>query len=150
DDIRGWVIGGPASQGLDRANWTYEELADHLKKTHGITTSRSAMHRFCSKIGIRPHRPTYRYLRPGQAVKLAHLVHLSAVADGVVDGGLAQRMDANASAAEPVGVDAGGPAILLHQPPRRLAVQVPPHERSPVGTELPKQRPLPILRNSCS
>ena len=54
DDIRGWVIGGPASQGLDRANWTYEELADHLKKTHGITTSRSAMHCFCSKIGIRP------------------------------------------------------------------------------------------------
>lgn len=63
DDIRRWVIGGPAKQGLDRANWTYEELAEHLFKAHGIKTSRSAMHRFCSKIGIRPYRPTYHYER---------------------------------------------------------------------------------------
>jgi transposase len=63
DEIRGWVIDGPAQQGLDRANWTFEELADHLLKTHGIKTSRSAMHRFCRKVGIRPYRPTYRYLR---------------------------------------------------------------------------------------
>lgn len=63
DEVKRWVIEGPAEQGLDRANWTHEELAGHLKKTHGITTSRSAMHRFCSKIGIRPYRPTYRYLR---------------------------------------------------------------------------------------
>jgi transposase len=63
DEIKRWVIGGPAEQGLDRANWTHEELADHLFKTKGIRTSRSAMHRFCSKIGIRPYRPTYRYLR---------------------------------------------------------------------------------------
>ena len=63
DEIKRWVIEGPAGQGLDRANWTHEELADHLKKAHGIETSRSAMHRFCSKIGVRPYRPTYRYLR---------------------------------------------------------------------------------------
>lgn len=63
DEIRRWVIEGPAKQGLDRANWTHEELADHLKKTHGLKTSRSAMHRFCRKVGIRPYRPTYRYLR---------------------------------------------------------------------------------------
>ncbi len=63
DEIKRWVIQGPAEQGLDRANWTHEELADHLFKTHGIKTSRSAMHRFCSRIGIRPYRPTYRYLR---------------------------------------------------------------------------------------
>lgn len=63
DEIRGWVIGGPAGQGLDRANWTHEELADHLKRAHGIDTSRSAMQRFCSRIGIRLYRPTYRYLR---------------------------------------------------------------------------------------
>jgi len=62
-EIQRWVIDGPAQQGLDRANWTHAELADHLFKTHGIRTSRSAMHRFCSKIGIRPYRPTYRYLR---------------------------------------------------------------------------------------
>jgi transposase len=63
DEIRRWVIEGPARQGLDRANWTHEELADHLFKTHGLKTSRSAMHRYCQKIGIRPYRPTYRYLR---------------------------------------------------------------------------------------
>ena len=68
DEIKRWVIEGPAKQGLDRANWTHAELADHLFKTHGIGTSRSAMHRFCSGIGIRPYRPTYRYLRgePGE------------------------------------------------------------------------------------
>ncbi|SRR6266567_3661770 len=63
DEIRRWVIEGPAKQGLDRANWTHAELADHLFKTHGIETSRSAMHRFCSRIEIRPYRPTYRFLR---------------------------------------------------------------------------------------
>jgi transposase len=63
DEIKAWVVGGPASVGLDRANWTYEELADHLKKAKGIQTSRSAVHRFCAKIGVRPYRPTYRYLR---------------------------------------------------------------------------------------
>jgi transposase len=68
DEVRRWVIEGPARQGLDRANWTYEELADHLSKVKGIKTSRSAVHRFCSKIGIRPYRPTYRYLR-GDPVK---------------------------------------------------------------------------------
>jgi transposase len=63
DEIKRWVIEGPAGQRLDRANWTHEELADHLLKTKGIQTSRSAVHRFCTKIGIRPYRPTYRYLR---------------------------------------------------------------------------------------
>jgi transposase len=63
DEMRRWVIEGPAKQGLDRANWTHEELADHLRKTKGIRTSRSAVQRFCSKIGIRLYRPTYRYLR---------------------------------------------------------------------------------------
>lgn len=62
-EIRQWVIDGPAACGLDRANWTYEELADHLSKSKGIKTSRSAMHRFCSRIDIRPYRPTYRFLR---------------------------------------------------------------------------------------
>jgi transposase len=63
DEIRRWVIDGPAKQGLDRANWTHEELADHLRKAKGIRTSRSAVQRFCVKIGIRLYRPTYRYLR---------------------------------------------------------------------------------------
>jgi transposase len=63
DDVRRWVREGPAPQGLDRANWTHEELADHLLKAKGIRTSRSAVQRFCAKIDIRLYRPTYRYLR---------------------------------------------------------------------------------------
>jgi transposase len=63
DTVRQWVLDGPAACGLDRANWTHEELADHLRKTHGVRTSRSAVQRFCSRIGIRLYRPTYRYLR---------------------------------------------------------------------------------------
>jgi transposase len=63
DEVRRWVIDGPARQGLDRANWTHEELADYLYKAKGIRTSRSAVQRFCSKIGIRVYRPTYHYER---------------------------------------------------------------------------------------
>ena len=68
--IRRWVVEGPVQQGLNRANWTHAELADHLRKTHGITASRSAMQRFCRRIGIRLYRPTYRLLR-GDPVKQA-------------------------------------------------------------------------------
>jgi len=67
DTVRRWVLGGPAACGLDRANWTYAELADHLFKTHGIQVSRSAMLRFCHKLGVRAYRPGYRYLRADQA-----------------------------------------------------------------------------------
>src|SRR4051794_41242160 len=63
DEVRRWVIEGPARQGLDRANWTYAELADHLLKAKGIRASRSAVLRFCKKLGVRTYRPTYRYLR---------------------------------------------------------------------------------------
>jgi transposase len=68
DEVRRWVIEGPARQGLDRANWTHAELADHLLKVQGIRASRPAVGRFCRKIGIRLYRPTYRYLRgdPGK------------------------------------------------------------------------------------
>ena len=61
--LRQWVIDGPVKQGLDRANWTYAELADHLYKTRGLRVSPSAMQAFGAKHGIRPYRPTYRFLR---------------------------------------------------------------------------------------
>lgn len=63
EEVKRWVIEGPAKQGLDRANWTHEELADHLLKIKGIRTSRPAVGRFCRKLGIRPYRPTYHYER---------------------------------------------------------------------------------------
>jgi transposase len=61
--IRRWVIDGPAKHGLDRANWTYPELADHLLKTKGIRIGKSALQAFGAKHGIRPYRPTYKFLR---------------------------------------------------------------------------------------
>jgi transposase len=68
--LRQWVIDGPIKQGLDRANWTYPELADHLYKTRGIRVGKSALQTFCRKHEIRPYRPSYRFLR-GDPVKQA-------------------------------------------------------------------------------
>ena len=62
-EILDWVKAGPVACGLDRANWTQQELADHLYQAHGLRVSRAAMERFCRKVGIRLYRPTYRYLR---------------------------------------------------------------------------------------
>jgi transposase len=61
--IQEWVKHGPAGCGLNRANWTYEELADYLYKVAGIWVSASTMREFCSRQQIRPYRPTYRFLR---------------------------------------------------------------------------------------
>jgi len=68
--LQQWVKDGPVKQGLDRANWTCAELADHLYKTKGVRVQKSAMHVFCSRHDIRPYRPTYRFLR-GDPVKQA-------------------------------------------------------------------------------
>jgi transposase len=61
--LRQWVLDGPAKQGLDRANWTYGELAEHLYQTKGVRVRKSAMQAFCRRHEIRPYRPTYRFLR---------------------------------------------------------------------------------------
>jgi transposase len=61
--IQAWVKDGPQSCGLDRANWTYEELATYLYQTRGIEVKRTAMRVFGQRHNIRPYRPTYRYLR---------------------------------------------------------------------------------------
>ena len=45
-------------------------MADHLFKTNGVQASRSAVGRFCRKLGVRVYRPTYRFLR-GDPVKQA-------------------------------------------------------------------------------
>ena len=61
--IQAWVQDGPQGCALDRANWTYEELATHLYRTTGIEVKRTAMRVLCQRHDIRPYRPTYRYLR---------------------------------------------------------------------------------------
>ena len=70
ESIRQWVIQGPLSQGLNRANWTYAELAAHLGRVHRIRVKKSAMAKFCQRHEIRPYRPTYRFLR-GDPLKQA-------------------------------------------------------------------------------
>jgi transposase len=60
-EILGWILQGPIGCGLDRANWTYAELATQLYRTHGITVSTSTMRAFCASYGVRPYRPTYHY-----------------------------------------------------------------------------------------
>jgi transposase len=80
--LRQWVIEGPAKQGLDRANWTFEELADHLLKTKGILVKKSAMQAFCHKHEIRPYRPTYRFLRGDPAEQAEARVELAALKKG--------------------------------------------------------------------
>ena len=58
-----WVKQGPAGCGLDRANWTHEELAYYLYRQTGIEVKTTAMREFCQRHQIHPYRPTYRYLR---------------------------------------------------------------------------------------
>jgi transposase len=48
---------------LNRANWTYDELAAYLYRQTGIVVRRTAMREFCRRHQIRPYRPTYHYLR---------------------------------------------------------------------------------------
>jgi transposase len=79
DEVKRWVAEGPARQGLDRANWTYAELADHLLKARGVRASRSAVGRFCRKLGVRVYRPTYRYLRGDPAKQDAAREDLAAL-----------------------------------------------------------------------
>ena len=69
--IVAWVKEGPASCGLQRANWTYTELATYLYQQLGITVSETTMREFCHRHQIRPYRPTYRYLR-GKPQRQAH------------------------------------------------------------------------------
>jgi transposase len=68
--IQQWVKDGPAKCGLNRANWTYAELADYLYKDTGIWVSETTMRDFCHRHEIRPYRPTYRFLR-ADAAKVA-------------------------------------------------------------------------------
>jgi transposase len=58
-----WVKGGPQGCGLNRANWTSDELVAQGYRTTGIVVKRTARREFCQRHQIRPYRPTYRYLR---------------------------------------------------------------------------------------
>jgi transposase len=65
--ILAWVTQGPAGCGLDRANWTYAALAASLYRMHGIAVSERTMRSFCRTHGVRPYRPTSRYLKADPA-----------------------------------------------------------------------------------
>ena len=86
--IQAWVKAGPQSCGLDRANWTYEELATYLYQTTGIEVKRTAMRVFCQRHDIRPYRPTYRYLRGDPAKQQAARGELAALKKKSAGGGV--------------------------------------------------------------
>jgi len=77
--LQQWVIDGPVKCGLDRANWTYAELADYLSQARGVRVQKSAMQVFCQRQGIRPYRPTYRFLRGDPARQAAAREDLAAL-----------------------------------------------------------------------
>lgn len=62
-EVLKWVKEGPQGCGLNRANWTFAELAQHLYRTHGVQASETTMREFCHRLELRPYRPTYRFLR---------------------------------------------------------------------------------------
>jgi transposase len=66
-EILAWVTQGPAGCGLDRAHWTYAELTAHLYRMKGLAVSESTLRTSCTKHGVRPYRPTYRYLKADSA-----------------------------------------------------------------------------------
>lgn len=68
EEIVGWVRAGPVACGVERANWTHRTLAQHLRRQKGVRVSETCMRDFCHRHGVRPYRPTYRFLR-GDAVR---------------------------------------------------------------------------------
>jgi hypothetical protein len=74
-----WVKAGPQGCGLERANWTYAELATYLYQATGIAVKRTAMRVFCQRHAIRPSRPTYRSLRGNPAKQQAARADLTAL-----------------------------------------------------------------------
>jgi len=81
-EVRRWVIEGPAACGLDRANWTYEDLAARLRRVHGVRARRTAVREFCRRHGIRPYRPSYRFLRGDPAKQREAASELAALKKG--------------------------------------------------------------------
>jgi transposase len=77
-EILGWITQGPAGCGLDRAHWTYEELATYLYQSKGLDVGPTTMRTFCQRHGVRPYRPTYQYLKaqPDQQVRAGHDLQL--------------------------------------------------------------------------
>jgi hypothetical protein len=54
-------------------------------------------------------------------------------------------MDADATSAQPLGVDASRLAVFLDQPPRGLAVHVPPLEAAAVRFHRPEEGAFPVI-----
>lgn len=58
-----WVRRDPVASGVDRANSTSGALAAHLVRVRGVRVDARTVRDVCAGNGIRPDRPTYRFLR---------------------------------------------------------------------------------------
>jgi hypothetical protein len=66
--LKQWVgKGRPQGCGVPRANWTHETLAQHYTRQQQVDVSETCMRDFCNRHGIRPYRPTYRFLEADPA-----------------------------------------------------------------------------------
>lgn len=74
-----WVKHGPLGCGLDRANWTFAELAHHFYQTQGIRVSEWTMRAFCRRHDVYPYRPGYQYLRADAATQQQARAELAAL-----------------------------------------------------------------------
>jgi hypothetical protein len=57
-------------------------------------------------------------------------------------------MNPDAALPQAVGVDPGGPAVFLDQPPGRLAVEVSPLKSFAIGRERAEERPFLVLADA--
>jgi transposase len=72
-----WVKLGPIECGVERANWTYAELADHFRRVVGTRVSETTMRDFCHRHDVWPYRPTYRFLRGDPEKQASAQEHLA-------------------------------------------------------------------------
>ncbi|WP_426753942.1 helix-turn-helix domain-containing protein [Myxococcus sp. Y35] len=63
EEVKQWGRQGPQACGVARANWMYGTLAEHDARVKDVGVSETCMRDFCHRHGIRPYRPTYRFLR---------------------------------------------------------------------------------------
>ncbi len=82
--LKQWVRAGPQGCGVPRANWTYATLAQHYTCQMHVDVSETCMRDFCHRHGIRPYRPTYRFLKADPARQARAAEDIAALKGGPI------------------------------------------------------------------
>lgn len=71
-EVLRWVEAGPQAVGARGCvTWTHAHLARHLRAVHGVQVARATMGEWCRRHGVRPYRPSYRFLRADAQARAA-------------------------------------------------------------------------------